>query len=74
MQGKQQKGKKRVVDSSSNAKKAVLLSGPPGIGKTTSARLICELLGFESFEVCNYTVVRNVYIMCKILCRMFRCI
>lgn len=49
-QGKQQKGKKGGGDSS-NTKKAVLLSGPPGIGKTTSARLITKLLGFEAFEV-----------------------
>lgn len=48
LQGRQQKGKK---SSTSNAKKAVLLSGPPGIGKTTSARLISNLLGFEAFEV-----------------------
>ncbi|KAI5058482.1 hypothetical protein GOP47_0026652 [Adiantum capillus-veneris] len=47
---KQQKGKKRGGDSS-NVKKAVLLSGPPGIGKTTSARVISNLLGFEAFEV-----------------------
>ena len=32
-------------------KKAVLLSGPPGIGKTSSALIICRELGFEPVEV-----------------------
>lgn len=31
--------------------KAVLLSGPPGIGKTTSATLVCKELGFEYKEL-----------------------
>ncbi|KAK6926491.1 DNA replication factor RFC1, C-terminal [Dillenia turbinata] len=45
-----QKGKgKRQNDSS--AKKAVLLSGTPGIGKTTSAKLVCQMLGFQAIEV-----------------------
>lgn len=35
------------------AKKAVLLSGPPGIGKTTSAKLISQMLGFQTIEVPN---------------------
>lgn len=43
------KGKKG--SSNSNQKKAVLLSGQPGIGKTTTARLVCQLLGFEALEV-----------------------
>jgi hypothetical protein len=33
------------------AKNAVLLSGPPGIGKTSSALIICCELGFEPVEV-----------------------
>lgn len=51
--GGQQKAKKGGGGSSSSSagKKAALLSGPPGIGKTTSARLISKKLGFEAFEV-----------------------
>merc|ERR1712050_190611 len=32
-------------------KKAVLLNGPPGIGKTSSALIICKELGFHTVEV-----------------------
>jgi replication factor C subunit 1 len=32
-------------------KKAVLISGPPGIGKTSSAKIICRALGFDVMEV-----------------------
>uniref|UniRef100_A0A2P2LH61 Replication factor C subunit 1 n=1 Tax=Rhizophora mucronata TaxID=61149 RepID=A0A2P2LH61_RHIMU len=42
------KGKKQNDPS---AKKAVLLSGTPGIGKTTSAKLVCQMLGFQAIEV-----------------------
>ncbi|KAL8154305.1 hypothetical protein V2J09_012065 [Rumex salicifolius] len=42
------KGKK---SNDSGAKKAVLLSGTPGIGKTTSAKLVSKMLGFEAVEV-----------------------
>jgi len=46
--GNRKKGKKQ---NDSVLKKAVLLSGTPGIGKTTSAKLICQELGFQAIEV-----------------------
>lgn len=33
------------------SKKAVLISGPPGIGKTTAAMIVSRELGFEPVEV-----------------------
>lgn len=47
--GSNKKGKKA---NDSSAKKAVLLSGTPGIGKTTSAKLVSQMLGFDTIEVC----------------------
>ncbi|GMS80266.1 hypothetical protein PENTCL1PPCAC_2441, partial [Pristionchus entomophagus] len=38
--------------------KAILLSGPPGIGKTTCAHLVCEMAGFKVVEM-NASDVRN---------------
>jgi DNA polymerase III delta prime subunit len=38
--------------------KAALLSGPPGIGKTTSAQLVCKELGFDFCEL-NASDSRN---------------
>jgi replication factor C subunit 1 len=32
-------------------KKAVLISGPPGIGKTSAAKIVCKALGFDVMEV-----------------------
>ncbi|PON65873.1 Replication factor C subunit, partial [Parasponia andersonii] len=46
--GSNKKGKKT---NDSGAKKAVLLSGTPGIGKTTSAKLVSQMLGFQTIEV-----------------------
>ncbi|KAI5667092.1 hypothetical protein M9H77_16945 [Catharanthus roseus] len=46
--GKGSNGKKQ---NDSGAKKAVLLSGTPGIGKTTSAKLVSQMLGFNTIEV-----------------------
>lgn len=46
--GSKGKGKKQ---NDSGAKKAVLLSGTPGIGKTTSAKLVSQMLGFQAVEV-----------------------
>ncbi|XP_055822940.1 replication factor C subunit 1 isoform X2 [Solanum dulcamara] len=42
------KGKKQ---NDPGAKKAVLLSGMPGIGKTTSAKVVSQMLGFQTIEV-----------------------
>lgn len=48
--GSGSKGKgKKLTDA--GAKKAVLLSGTPGIGKTTSAKLVSQMLGFQAVEV-----------------------
>ena len=41
-------GKKQ---NDSGAKKAFLLSGTPGIGKTTTAKLVSQMLGFRTIEV-----------------------
>ncbi|KAA8550128.1 hypothetical protein F0562_001812 [Nyssa sinensis] len=46
--GNKGKGKKQ---NDSGTKKAVLLSGTPGIGKTTSAKLVSQMLGFQTIEV-----------------------
>lgn len=46
--GQKGKGKKPI---STGAKKAVLLSGTPGIGKTTSAKLVSQMLGYVTVEV-----------------------
>ena len=39
-------------------KKAVLLSGPPGIGKTTMAQLVCKEAGYNWIEL-NASDVRS---------------
>lgn len=46
--GKKDKAKKQ---NDSGFKKAVLLSGTPGIGKSTSAKLVSQMLGFQIVEV-----------------------
>ena len=46
--------KKGNKSNNSGAKKAVLLSGTPGIGKTTSAKLVSQMLGFQAIEVLYY--------------------
>ncbi|XP_021756204.1 replication factor C subunit 1-like isoform X2 [Chenopodium quinoa] len=42
---------KRKRESNSAEKKAVLMSGTPGIGKTTSAKLVSKMLKYEIIEV-----------------------
>ena len=37
---------------------SIILWGPPGIGKTSAARIICEALGFEVLEM-NASDTRN---------------
>ena len=44
----EQTGAKPAKDA---PKKAVLISGPPGIGKTSSAKILCAALAFEVMEV-----------------------
>ncbi|KAF7097065.1 hypothetical protein CFC21_098926 [Triticum aestivum] len=46
--GQKGKGKKQA---DGGAKKAVLLSGPPGIGKTTTAKVVSQMLGLQAIEV-----------------------
>ncbi|XP_015698035.1 replication factor C subunit 1 isoform X2 [Oryza brachyantha] len=46
--GQKGKGKKQ---SDGGSKKAVLLSGPPGIGKTTTAKVVSQMLGLQAIEV-----------------------
>ncbi|KAH7653030.1 replication factor C subunit 1 protein [Dioscorea alata] len=46
--GHKGKGKKQ---NDSGFKKAVLISGSPGIGKSTSAKLVSQMLGFKTIEV-----------------------
>lgn len=38
--------------------KAALLSGPPGVGKTTTAQVVCKELGYDLVEL-NASITRN---------------
>ena len=68
--GNAAKGKKG--NSSSQQKKAVLLSGNPGMGKTTTARLVCQLLGYEALEVlCLYFAEEQCLYCCQIFSKVF---
>lgn len=48
---------KGIRKTDSGAKKSVLLSGTPGIGKTTSAKLVSQMLGFQAIEVRSFYVI-----------------
>jgi replication factor C subunit 1 len=59
------KGNKKTVNWRGNWEnapkpnaRACLLSGPPGIGKTSSAKIICQALGYEVVEQ-NASDIRN---------------
>lgn len=57
--GSNSKSKKSTPSKrKSELKKAVLISGPPGIGKTTTATIIGKELGYEIFEM-NASDTRN---------------
>lgn len=46
--GSKRSGKKQ---NDAGAEKGALLSGSPGMGKTTAAKLVCQMLGFQAIEV-----------------------
>ncbi|KAH9699366.1 Replication factor C subunit 1 [Citrus sinensis] len=46
--GTKRNGKKQ---NDASAEKAAILSGSPGMGKTTAAKLVCQMLGFQAIEV-----------------------
>lgn len=55
---KDDKSKKTPAKRRNDSRKAVLISGPPGIGKTTTATIIGKELGYEIFEM-NASDTRN---------------
>lgn len=66
--GQKGKGKKQV---DGGAKKAVLLSGPPGIGKTTTAKVVSQMLGLQAIEVCLCSYILHLFIFQVIMCSLF---
>lgn len=53
-----QSGFKKPGKDGMGTSRAVLISGPPGIGKTTSAHLVASLNGYTPIEV-NASDARN---------------
>ena len=51
---------KRKRESNSAEKKAVLMSGTPGIGKTTSAKLVSKMLKYEIIEVIPSSSIKSL--------------
>ena len=49
--GSLQSGFKKPGKNGMNTSRAVLITGPPGIGKTTSAHLVAKLEGFTPIEL-----------------------
>lgn len=49
-------------------KKAVLLTGPPGIGKTSAAIIMCRELGYEPVEV------SDLMCGCLLVCGQVSCV
>lgn len=55
-----------------NIFRGVMISGPPGIGKTTSAHLVAKLAGFTPIELnASDTRSKKLVEVCVFLCALF---